>query len=283
MIPRTPDAPGAGGGPARARRARGRPAAEARAVGRQRPDHPARDRASASPRRSGREVAHVVAGRRRTSCRRTRAPLHRAADRGVARDDASLATPPTPASRCASSTPATACRASARSSRSCSSSCALRRGQRVLEVGCGAGDDVRTIARRVGTERPRARDRRLAARRRRGGAALAAAATCRSSSASATRSRSTCPTRSVDRCRAERLLMHVDGEPAVRSSRRSRACCAPGGRLVVFDFDWDALVIDGAEPELTRRIVRSYSDGVAQRLRRAHAAAAAARRRASST
>ena len=36
----------------------------------------------------------------------------------------------------------------------------------------------------------------------------------------------------------------------------------PGGRLVGFEFDWDTLAIDGADRRLSRRIVRSYSDGV---------------------
>lgn len=137
---------------------------------------------------------------------------------------------------------------------------ALRRGIEVLEVGCGAGDDVRAMARRVGG------DGRVigidaseqivaeAARRSRGrelpvefrvGDALAL----------------DLPDACVDRCKAERLLMHVDGEPATAVAEMARVL-RPGGRLVVFDFDWDALVIDGAEHELTRRIVRSYCDAV---------------------
>ena len=36
----------------------------------------------------------------------------------------------------------------------------------------------------------------------------------------------------------------------------------PGGALVVLDFDWDTLVIDHPDRELTRQIGRSTSDGI---------------------
>jgi ubiquinone/menaquinone biosynthesis C-methylase UbiE len=137
---------------------------------------------------------------------------------------------------------------------------ALQRGLAVLEVGCGAGDDVRAIARRVGAEgrvlgidasppivaeaERRSRERALPVEFRVGDAlALELPDGC------------------VDRCRAERLLMHVDGDPAAAVGEMARVLRCDG-RLVVFDFDWDALVIDGAEHELTQRIVRSYCDAV---------------------
>lgn len=136
----------------------------------------------------------------------------------------------------------------------------LRRGQRVLEVGCGAGDDVRTIARRVGpdghvlgidasapvvAEAERRSDGRSLPVTFRVGDALAL----------------DLPDRSIDRCRMERVLMHVEGDPATAVRELARVL-TPGGRAVVFDFDWDTLVVDGAEHQLTRRIVHSYSDGV---------------------
>lgn len=137
---------------------------------------------------------------------------------------------------------------------------ALHRGLKVLEVGCGAGEDVLTIARRVGadghvigidasppviaeaTRRAQGRNQPVEFRV---GDALAL----------------DLPDDCVDRCKAERLLMHVDGDPATAVGEMARVL-RPTGRLVVFDFDWDALVIDGAEHELTRRIVRSYCDAV---------------------
>jgi hypothetical protein len=35
-----------------------------------------------------------------------------------------------------------------------------------------------------------------------------------------------------------------------------------GGRVVVFDFDWDTLIIDHPDKETTRTIVLSYSDSI---------------------
>lgn len=137
---------------------------------------------------------------------------------------------------------------------------ALQRGQRVLEVGCGPGDDVRAIARRVGPDghvlgidasppivaeaAHRSADKRLPVEFRVGDALALEL-----------------PDASVDRCRVERVLMHVTADPALAIHEVARVL-RPGGRAVIFDFDWDALVIDGGARELTRRIVRSYSDGV---------------------
>lgn len=137
----------------------------------------------------------------------------------------------------------------------------LHRGQRVLEVGCGTGDDVRTIARRVGPDGSvlgidtsplvvaeatrRSQGRNLPVNFRVGDAVALEL-----------------PEATFDRCRAERLLMHAQGEPPEMVGAMTRVL-RPGGRLVAFEMDWDTLAIDGAEQEVTRRIVRSYSDGVA--------------------
>lgn len=135
----------------------------------------------------------------------------------------------------------------------------LHRGQHVLEVGCGAGDDVRTIARRVGAsgrvlgldasplivaEAQRRTNGQVPVEFRVGDAVALEL-----------------PDGSFDRCRAERLLMHVRAEPATIVAELARVL-RPQGRAVLFDLDWDTLVVDGADRELTRRIVRSYSDGV---------------------
>ena len=36
----------------------------------------------------------------------------------------------------------------------------------------------------------------------------------------------------------------------------------PGGRIVVFDFDWDTLIIDHPDKETTRTVVLTYSDSI---------------------
>ena len=137
----------------------------------------------------------------------------------------------------------------------------LHRGQRVLEVGCGTGDDVRTLARRVGpTGHVLGIDASplviAEAARRSQGRNLPV--TFRVGDANALE----LPDAAVDRCRAERLLMHAQGEPPALLAEMARVL-RPDGRLVLFELDWDTFAIDGAELELTRRIVRSYSDGVA--------------------
>lgn len=65
---------------------------------------------------------------------------------------------------------------------------------------------------------------------------------------------------SFDACRAARLLEHLpDAEPAlaelVRVTRHH-------GRIVVFDFDWDTLLIDHPDKQTTRTIVLSYADSI---------------------
>jgi ubiquinone/menaquinone biosynthesis C-methylase UbiE len=137
----------------------------------------------------------------------------------------------------------------------------LHRGQRVLEVGCGTGDDVRTIARRVGpTGQVLGIDASslviAEATRRSQGRNLPV--TFQVGDARALE----LPDGAVDGCRAERLLMHAHGEPSALIAEMARVL-RPGGRLVLFEIDWDTFAIDGADHELTRRIVRSYSDGVA--------------------
>jgi ubiquinone/menaquinone biosynthesis C-methylase UbiE len=137
----------------------------------------------------------------------------------------------------------------------------LHRGQRVLEVGCGTGDDVRTVARRVA---PHGHVLGIdasplvvaeAARRLQGRNLPVTFAVGDARALEL-------PDGAVDRCRAERLLMHAQSEPPALVAEMARVL-RPQGRLVLFELDWDTFAIDGAELELTRRIVRSYSDGVA--------------------
>ncbi|TDC73085.1 methyltransferase domain-containing protein [Streptomyces hainanensis] len=69
--------------------------------------------------------------------------------------------------------------------------------------------------------------------------------------------------------RADRLL-HALPEPA-RAVREARRVLAPGGRIVLVGQDWEALVIDAADPEVTRRVVRARAATVpSPRAARAH-------------
>ena len=68
------------------------------------------------------------------------------------------------------------------------------------------------------------------------------------------------PDGTFDVCRAARLLEHLpDAQRALKEMVR---VTRPGGRIVVFDFDWDTLIIDHPDKETTRTIVLSYSDSI---------------------
>ena len=79
------------------------------------------------------------------------------------------------------------------------------------------------------------------------------------------------PDGTFDVCRAERLLEHLpDAEQALAEMVR---VTHPGGRILVFDFDWDTLIIDHPDKETTRTIVRSFLRLDTKRLDRPAAAA----------
>ncbi len=66
------------------------------------------------------------------------------------------------------------------------------------------------------------------------------------------------PDETFDSVRTERVLMYIkDTDAAFTEFKR---LLKPKGRLVIFDVDWDALVIAHANKPLTRKIVRYVSD-----------------------
>lgn len=66
------------------------------------------------------------------------------------------------------------------------------------------------------------------------------------------------PDQSFDCIRIERVLMYIkDTEAAFTEFKR---LLKPGGRLLIYDTDWDALIIAHPDKALTRRIVRYVSD-----------------------
>jgi ubiquinone/menaquinone biosynthesis C-methylase UbiE len=68
------------------------------------------------------------------------------------------------------------------------------------------------------------------------------------------------PDASFDRCRTERMLMHLD-HPEQALAELVRVV-RPGGRVVGFDFDWDTMFVDSPYKMTTRKIVHTFSDGI---------------------
>jgi SAM-dependent methyltransferase len=133
-------------------------------------------------------------------------------------------------------------------------------GARLLDVGCGTGDDARALAAVVG-ERGRVCGVDVSA-------AMIETANARSEASAVAVDFRTADVfalpyadASFDGCRCERVLMHVDGDPTAAIAEMARVT-RPGGRIAISDFDWDAAMIDHPDPAATRRIVRTVSDGI---------------------
>ena len=133
-----------------------------------------------------------------------------------------------------------------------------RPGRSILEIGCGTGDDARTLAALV---RPDGEviavdssDAMLVeARRRSEGSAL--------------------PVRfergdalhldfadaSFGGCRCDRTFMHL--EDPRRALREMVRVTRPGGRVVVYEVDFETVVIDAPDRTTARKVVNAWCDG----------------------
>jgi ubiquinone/menaquinone biosynthesis C-methylase UbiE len=135
----------------------------------------------------------------------------------------------------------------------------LHDGVHVLDIGCGTGDDVHVLAHAVG---PRGRSVGVdasavmiaEAQRRHGAAGLPVAFVVGHAQ------QLEFANASFDRCRAERVLMHVD-DPARAVAEMARVL-RPGGKVVVFDMDWGMMFVDSPYQEMTRTILQAFSDGM---------------------
>ncbi len=136
---------------------------------------------------------------------------------------------------------------------------ALAPGEAVLEVGCGPGTDVFDMIDLVGPSgRLVALDSSevMIAEARRRANELQLPITFEVGEVQAL----PFPDGTFDVCRAARLFEHLP-DPQRALSEMARVT-RQGGRIVVFDFDWDTLIIDHPDKETTRRVVLSYSDSI---------------------
>jgi ubiquinone/menaquinone biosynthesis C-methylase UbiE len=124
-------------------------------------------------------------------------------------------------------------------------------GDRVLDVGCGVGEDARMLARLVGSgglvvgldsSETMVRE---ATRRSEG---LGLPLDFRQGDVH----RLEFEDSAFDRCRADRVLQHL--EDPDRALAEMVRVVRPGGRLVVSEPDWETLVIDAPNPDVTRKI-----------------------------
>ena len=133
----------------------------------------------------------------------------------------------------------------------------LRAGNAVLDVGCGTGEDVRALAEVVG---PGGRavgvdisETLLTEARARAGAISRAEFHLGDARALPFAAAS------FDGCRAERTLTYLaDPAPAVAEMVR---VVRPGGRVVAFEPDLEALMVDAPDAGLTRTILAYFCEG----------------------
>jgi SAM-dependent methyltransferase len=116
---------------------------------------------------------------------------------------------------------------------------------RLLDVGCGTGDDTRALpGLSVGLDASAAM---IGEASRRGGAFV------RGDAHALPFANGT-----FDGCRADRTLQHVaDPERALAEMVR---VTRPGGRVVVVDPDQETIVVDGTDPAVTRRVKQFRCD-----------------------
>ncbi len=133
---------------------------------------------------------------------------------------------------------------------------ALAGGDHVLDVGCGTGEDVRTIAGRApgvsATGIDASEDKIREARARTLG--LPRPVDFRVGDAYAIPFED----ETFDACRADRVFHHlVDPSKALGEMVR---VTRSGGRVVVCDTDYDSLFVEAVDLELTRRILAHHAD-----------------------
>lgn len=137
---------------------------------------------------------------------------------------------------------------------------AVEQARAVLDVGCGTGEDLAEMARRMppgGEAAGLDASETMIAEARRRHAGLGQGVTFRLGDALAL----PYPDAAFDVCRVETVLMHVpDARQAVDEMIR---VTRTGGRVGALEFDEGSLVLDHPDQQLTRTILNAYGDAKA--------------------
>ncbi len=135
----------------------------------------------------------------------------------------------------------------------------LREGDKALDVGCGTGEDVVSLARIVGTSGRAVgidnSETMISEARKR-------AAKLNISNVDfmvGRADRIDFPDETFNGCRADRVFQHLQ-DPKKSLSEIIRVTRKGSGRITVFDTDWDTLIIDSKFKETTRRILHMRTD-----------------------